>query len=239
MSAARGSRALVLGMAVGALAGCSDGDDQAVSEPTCTDKVVTLTTDLGQVSEPTLPDDGDAGGDGGRVLLHAEMDGVGARRHRGHLPVAPTPDVRRRLVHRERPCRGARRRSAARANALGTGPWSTLGFGLSQNLGDRPVTRAEAESIADVFIDCTDSWKLLLALSVTEGADEIGDESAECVDARLDIDARWTMLVGELDRAYDDPTEPDATPFAELVQPLVEVFEACLTPEEQARLDFS
>ena len=241
MTAVFGRGALVLCVAVGALIGCSDGGDQVSSEPTCADKVLTVTTDAGgQFSEPTLPN-----GDGQLASMVAES-------FCSPVWTASSPDgsevsfrSRPLLTGGEASCIGSGLVEALGAdrlrelNAFGTGPWSTLGFGLSQNEGDKPATRADAEAIADVFIGCTDSWKLLLALSVTEGAKEIGDESAGCIDARLDADAARTMLVGELDRAYDDPAQPDATPFPDLIQPLVDVFEQCLTPEEQAQLDFS
>ena len=227
-------------MASGMLIGCSDGGDQPSSEPTCADKVMTVTTDAGgQWSQATLPIDDEQLA---RMLAESFCSPVWTASY----PDGSEVSFRSRplLTGDEASCIGSGLVEALGAdrlrelNAFGTSPWSTLGFGLSQNSGGKPATRADAEAIADVFIDCTNSWKLLLALSVTEGANEIGDESASCVDARLDADTARTMLVGELDRAYDDPAQPDATPFPDLIRPLVDVFEQCLTPEEQAQLDF-
>jgi hypothetical protein len=118
-------------------------------------------------------------------------------------------------------------------------PWHLLGFALSNNGPSGGITRAEAERIVDTFKDCAQTWKLLLIKSVTQGADAISDESARCVRARLaDGDAR-TILVGEIDRAYDDPSQKDAVPYPVLVKPLVAAFDSCLTPAELARMDWN
>ena len=66
--------------------------------------------------------------------------------------------------------------------------------------GERQIDRAEAESIVDVLVDCSDQWKLLLILSVTQGADTISDSSAGCVADRLSDDEAKLMLIGEIDR---------------------------------------
>jgi hypothetical protein len=134
---------------------------------------------------------------------------------------------------------------------LGTGPWSLLFLGLFNNQppppqpgttspdnGERQIDRAEAESIVDVLVDCSDQWKLLLILSVTQGADTISDSSAACVADRLSDDEARSMLIGEIDRAYDDPSQPDAQPFPELIEPLLAAYEECLTPAELDSVDF-
>jgi hypothetical protein len=105
-------------------------------------------------------------------------------------------------------------------------------------LSNPSIERAEAEQIVAAFADCADHWELLLVRSVTEGASEISDDSALCVEERLDDDDAREVFVGEIDRAYDDPAQPDATPFPELVVPLVSAMEACLTPEELDRMDW-
>lgn len=131
---------------------------------------------------------------------------------------------------------------ATRARELGVfgaAPWSLLGFGLSNNAPPHTLERAEAEQLVDTFASCTPSWELLLILSVTEGADRISDASASCVRDELSAADAREMLVGEIDRAYDDPAQPDARPFPELIQPLVDAYDACLTPAERAGLDFS
>jgi hypothetical protein len=108
----------------------------------------------------------------------------------------------------------------AREFALfGASPWSLLGFGLSNNSPPRAIDRAEAEQLVETFANCAPSWELLLILSVTQGADRISDASAAFVrNALSDADTR-TMLVGEIDRAYDDPAQPNAQPFPELIRP--------------------
>jgi hypothetical protein len=133
---------------------------------------------------------------------------------------------------------------------LRPGPWHLLGFALRNNrppsmtertpeLEPKTIDRTEAETIAGVFEECSESWKLLFMLSVTEGTEGISDASAQCASDNLaDEDAR-AILVGEIDRAYDDPSQPDAEPFADLVQPLIAVFEQCLTPSELGELDWN
>jgi hypothetical protein len=121
---------------------------------------------------------------------------------------------------------------------LGAGPWSLVVFGLSNNSGERQIERAEAGSIVEIFMECSEQWKLLLILSVTEGADKISDESAACVAARLADDDAMAMLISEIDRAYDDPSQPNAQPFADSIEPLIAAFDDCLSPEERDNLDF-
>ena len=101
------------------------------------------------------------------------------------------------------------------------------------------MQRAEAEQITEAFERCSPAWKLLLINSVTEGADEIGAEPARCVSSELSDDDARKILIGELDRAYDVPSQPDAQSFPELVEPLSAAFDACLTPAELNGLDFN
>ena len=121
---------------------------------------------------------------------------------------------------------------------LGASLWSLLGFGLSNNYEERQIERAEAESIVDVFVECSDQWKLLLVLSVTEGADTISDDSAGCVADRVTDDEAKMMLVSEIDRAYDDPSQPEAQPFPETIEPLLAAYDECLSPNEQRQVKF-
>lgn len=124
-------------------------------------------------------------------------------------------------------------------SGLGTGPWSLLDFALGNNATETPIERSEAEQMVAVFEGCSETWKMLLIRSVTEGAESISDTSALCVSDRLaDEDAR-EMLVGEIDRAYDDPAQQDAVPFPELIEPLLVTLDECLTSAELDRLDFS
>jgi hypothetical protein len=117
---------------------------------------------------------------------------------------------------------------------LGLGGWSLLGFGLSHH---RTIQRPEAETIVDTFKECSESWKLLMIRSITEGANSISEASARCTGDRLsDTDAR-SIFAGELDRAYDE--QPTAQPFGESVKPLLAAMEACLTPDELEALDWA
>jgi hypothetical protein len=122
---------------------------------------------------------------------------------------------------------------------LGSGPWSTLSFGLGANRGPHQLGRAEAVAIVDIFGRCTRSWKLMLALSVTAGAEKIGDDSGGCITEQLDDGVGRHIFAGELDRAYDDAAQPSAEPFPQLIAPLVDVFSECLTPAELDALDFN
>jgi hypothetical protein len=127
-----------------------------------------------------------------------------------------------------------------RALAIAAAPWHLLGFALAHNAGSpQPLERADAEAVVDTFADCTDRWEELLVRSVTEGSDQIGDASAACVTERLDDDEARAVFVAEIDRAYDDPAQTDAVPFAELVTPVVDAYDACLSDDEQARIDFN
>jgi hypothetical protein len=122
---------------------------------------------------------------------------------------------------------------------FGAGPWSLIGVGLGANIGGSSLARAEAEAIVEVFAGCTASWEQLMIRSVTGGAETIGDESASCIAERLDDAQARVIFAGELDRAYDDPSAGDAVPFPELVRPLEDAFDACVTAEERARVDWN
>ena len=127
----------------------------------------------------------------------------------------------------------------ARELSFGVGPWQLLGFALSNNTAPKAIDRSEAETIAGVFEECSESWKLLFMLSITAGTDAISDTSAQCASDKLADDDARSILVGEIDRAYDDPSQADAEPFWDLVQPLIVVFEQCLTPGELDGLDWN
>lgn len=122
---------------------------------------------------------------------------------------------------------------------LGFGPWSLLSIGLGNNQPPRHLDRHEAEAIADVAAACTADWKLLFVNSVTSGADQISDTSARCAADLIDDATAREILVSELDRAYDDPSQPDAEPYPDNVQPLIEALESCATPEELSGLDWN
>jgi hypothetical protein len=231
---------VVLGFAVMGLAACSD-DPSATAAPTCEDKEMTLTTAAGGAFvPPTLADDG-------AMLASSVAESFCSARWTLNYPGggADTVELRPVLPPAEAACvgdglvdaLGAER--VRQSRSLGTWAWSTLGFGLSENLEHpAPISREDADAVVDVFARCTESWELLLVLSSTEGADDIGEASAACVTDRLDDDIARTIFASELDRAYDDPGQPDATPFPESIEPLVDVYEQCLTTAERAQLDF-
>jgi hypothetical protein len=117
---------------------------------------------------------------------------------------------------------------------LGLSAWSLLGFGLANH---RSIQRPEAETIVNTFEKCSKNWELLMIKSATEGTDKISDSSAQCTSQQLaDSDAR-VILVGEIDRAYDE--DPTAVPFFEAVKPLITAMEKCLKPDELAGLDWN
>ena len=128
--------------------------------------------------------------------------------------------------------------SRVRQMGLGTYAWDLLGLGLGGMRGPEPITAEDAEAVADTVQRCAETWELLVILSVTQGASAISEASAACTrDALSDEDAR-TILVDELDRPYDDPSQRDADPFGVKIQPLIDAYDECLTPEERDRLDF-
>ena len=122
---------------------------------------------------------------------------------------------------------------------FGHSVWSAIGFGLTANALPEPLTRAESETLVDAFRGCTAEWEELLIRSVTEGAERISDASATCASAALDDTAGREVFVTELDRAYDDPTQPDAARYPDNIAPLIAAFDACLTVDEYAGLDFN
>jgi hypothetical protein len=149
------------------------------------------------------------------------------------LPVAEAACIGDGLVEELGPAR------VRELRMLGSGPWSTLAFGLGANQGPHQADRAEAVAIVDVFMRCTRSWKLMLALSVTAGADKIGDDSGGCITEQLDDAIGRNIFAGELDRAYDDAAQPSAEPYPQLIAPLIDVFNRCLMPAELDALDFN
>jgi hypothetical protein len=209
--------------------GGSDDTDSGASNAACEPKSVTLTARGTDASAPTLPADDSA--------LAAAVASSFCATFTVTYPGGKT--VSNPVVtDKEAVCIGDRlveRLGAAKVRALrlGLSPWGLLGFALSNN-----VERTDAEQIVDTFKACSKSWKLLLIMSVTEGADEISDASAKCASERLsDSDAR-TVFVGELDRAYDDRSQTGAQPFPELIEPLIAVFDQCLSPAELDALDW-
>ncbi len=228
-------RGLLLGGAallVALVTGC-DGDppaeraDTTWPEPTCHSHEVNRT----EVPDPTLPAD-----DGER--LQAIADSFCARwvvrfpSGTFSALVPPLPEDEARCVGQGLlDLLGTER---VEALGFGTGPWDLLSFGLGHG---GSVDAEETTSMVEVFARCSPSFEQLLILSVTEGTDEISAGSAACVADELDDKTAKAILGGEMDRAYD--TDPQATPFPELVAPLVDAYDQCLTPAERSRVDFN
>jgi hypothetical protein len=217
-------------LAVAPLAACGDGDalgsDATAGSDECPAVAIESSATGGTTRTPPEPDDlatEVAQGFCSSFLINGYPAGMNAKQA---VDAAEGQCIGERLVSEL----GEQRVRELRL----TNPWGVLLFALS----NPSIDRAEAEQIVDVFVDCAEHWKLLLVRSVTEGASEISDDSARCVEERLDDDEGREVLVGEIDRAYDDPAQPDATPFPELVAPLVAAMEACLTPEELDRVDW-
>jgi hypothetical protein len=231
----------MLGVAIAGLTACSDDADVRAA-PTCDDKDVTLTTAAGGMFvPPTL-----AGEEAELASSVAESFCSASWTLTYPGGDAERVELRPVLSSDEAACIGDGLVDALglervrQSRSVGTWAWSALGFGLGENVDHpAPISPDDAEAVVDVFEGCTASWELLLVLSVTGGADQIGDESAACVTAELDDETARTIFAGELDRAYDDPTQSTATPFAELIQPLVDAYDECLTPAERAQVDFN
>lgn len=205
----------------------TDQADATWPEPTCPARDVDRSTS----SEPTLPTDE-------QERLDAIADSFCAR-WTVRFPSGTFSALNPPLLEADARCAaralvdllGAERTEEL---GFGTGPWDLLGFGLGHA---RSVDAEETASIVDVVASCSPDFERLLILSVTEGADQIGAGSAACVARELDDKTAKTILAGEMDRAYD--SDPDATPFPDLVAPLVDAYDRCLTPAERSRLDFS
>jgi hypothetical protein len=235
------------------LTACGSDTSESSAPTACLPRTVTYesTTDGSLPMTPLLPDDEEG-------VAAAIADSFCSPEWKYVRPDGPEQTVRARttLPVEDATCMGEQLvgvLGADRANELelGTGPWSVLFLGLLNNQpppprpgttspdnGERQIDRAEAESIVDVLVDCSDHWKLLLILSVTEGADTISDSSAGCVADRLSDDEAKSMLISEIDRAYDDPAQPDAQPFPESIEPLLAAYDECLTPAELNSVDF-
>ncbi|HUP74656.1 MAG TPA: hypothetical protein VM282_16550 [Acidimicrobiales bacterium] len=215
------------------LASCGDDSQSSGSAASCEPKERKFSADPAAAgSRPTLPEADAALGAAVSssfcsVFTTTFPDGT----KRASRPPVVTPNeaacIGQELVDRL----GAAR---VRALGLGLGPWSTLGIALSNQ-----IDRSEAERIVDTFKNCSKTWKLLLITSVTQGADEISDKSAQCISEQISDDTTRTIFVGEIDRAYDDPSQPNAQPYPQLVEPLVAAFDKCLTPTEQAAMDWN
>ena len=235
------------------LTACGSDTTESQVLTACQPRTVTFepATDGSRPMTPVLPDDdeGVAAAIADSFCLpewkYAEPDGTERTvRARTVLPIDDAICIGDQLV-------GVLGAGRAKELELGTGPWSLLFLGLFNNQppppqpgstlpdnGERQIDRTEAESIVDVLVDCSDQWKLLLILSVTQGADTISDSSAACVADRLSDEEARLMLIGEIDRAYDDPSQPDAQPFSELIEPLLVAYDECLTPAELDSVDF-
>lgn len=214
------------------LASCGDDGRSSGGAANCQPKEITISADSGAASaRPTVPE--------GDAALVAAVAGTYCSVFTAKLPDGTKrSSPRTQVTAQEATCIGEKlveRLGATRVRSLGLGlgPWSTLGFALSNQ-----IDRAESERIVDTFKTCTKAWKLLLITSVTQGADEISDQSARCISEQVSDDLARTIFIGEIDRAYDDPSQPNAQPYPQLVEPLVAAFDKCLTPSEQDAMDW-
>lgn len=226
--AATGLAAALLVVAGGCASdAATDQADTTWPEPTCPAHDV----DRSAIPEPTLPA-------GEQERLHAIADSFCAR-WTVRFPSGTFELLNPPLLEADAQC-AARELvdllGAERAEELGfgTGPWDLLSFGLGHG---GSVDAEETASIVDAVASCSPDFERLLILSVTEGADQISAGSAACVARELDDKTAKTILAGEMDRAYD--SDPDATPFPDLVAPLVDAYDRCLTPAERSLLDFN
>jgi hypothetical protein len=107
-----------------------------------------------------------------------------------------------------------------------------LGYGIGL-----PIEAADAEAIVAVFEQCTPNWELLMITSITEGADQISRDSADCVAETLDNDVARNIFVSELAR---DDQQPNAPPDAlDYLATMIDAMESCLTTTELNALDFN
>ena len=128
---------------------------------------------------------------------------------------------------------------AARATELklGAGPWSLLFLGFN-NFGERQIKRARSR------IDCRCPRGMLRSMETA--ADLERDRRSRQDQRQLrDLCRRPAhrrrsemMLVSEIDRAYDDPSQPEAQPFPETIEPLLAAYEECLSPNERRQVKF-
>lgn len=245
--------ARLLFLALLSLAACGGGASESPMLNACQPRTLTFGTDTdgSRRMTPALPDDDEA-------LAVAIADSFCSPEWKiiGPDGTDQTVTARTVLPREDAACIGDQLvevLGAARATELefGVGPWSLLSLGLFNNQpppprpgstlpvnDERQIDRTEAESIVDVLVGCSDQWKLLLILSVTQGADTISDNSARCVADRLTDKEAELMLVTEIDRAYDDPSQPDAQPFPETIEPLLTAYDECLSPGELDSVDF-
>jgi hypothetical protein len=214
------------------LASCGDDSRSTATAASCQPRETTIRANSGAASAPSTLPEGDAAlvaavaGTFCSVFTVTLPDGT----KRSSRPPKVTPGdascIAKTLIDRL----GAAR---VRSLELGLWPWGTLGFALTNE-----IDRREAEKIVDTFKTCSKTWKLLLITSITQGADEISDQSADCISEQLSNHTARTIFVGEIDRAYDDPSQPNAQPYSQLEEPLVAAFDKCLTPSELAAMDW-
>ena len=216
------------------LASCGDDNQSTGATASCEPKERNFSADSGAASaRPTVPE--------GDAALVAAVSSSFCSVFKTTFPDGTKRTSRPPVVtQKEAACIGQElvdRLGAARVRTLGfgLGPWSTVGIGIAMS---NQIERSEAERIVDTFKTCSKTWKLLLITSVTQGADEISDKSAQCISEQVSDDTTRAIFVGEIDRAYDDPSQPNAQPYPQVVEPLMAAFDKCLTPTEQAAMDW-
>jgi hypothetical protein len=95
--------------------------------------------------------------------------------------------------------------------------------------------RGEAEKTVDALVACTKTWKLEFVRHVTEGADRMSDESSTCVTSRLSDRAARELLLAEIIWQHGLSDDRSIT----YLNPLIELFDQCLSAEELAQLDWN
>ena len=119
-----------------------------------------------------------------------------------------------------------------RAIGFGAYPWSLLGYGLGL-----PIDRTDAEPMVETFMSCAPRWELLIITSITQGAENISESSAECTAAALDDDFAAEVFVDEL--AREDLDAAPGTADLSYLGDVQAAMEGCLTPTEMNSIDFS
>jgi hypothetical protein len=95
---------------------------------------------------------------------------------------------------------------------------------------DLPLSDADADALVDAMLECIDFGEVMVA----EAPIDISDESAECIGDRIEQvdafrDAMAQALTGEQSLDFEELG-------LEVQADMVEVFTACLTPEEIVQL---
>ena len=106
---------------------------------------------------------------------------------------------------------------------------------LESNSGAGFRDRGEAEKTVDALVACTVQWKLEFVRQVTEGADRLSDKSSTCVTSRLSDKAAREMLLADI--VWKTQLSDDRS--TAYLDPLIKLFDQCLTAEELEQIDWN